>query len=420
MSCEWVAMIRADRSHLVQTGAVPDQTADFTGLPTALSGLDFPGMRIRSEVAPGDAVAVGQVLFRDAKRPEIAFVSAIDGRVAQVTYGPRRTLSAVVVAPEAGLRRPASPPASASLISDRDPDAAGDLRNLLLARGLWPAFVARPFGGPPDPQARPDAIVVNAVAPSAGAPDPAGVLAGREADFSRGLRALTTLASGEVHVCLGPGTALWHGPIPRVRPHRLGRRRGWGRTGVQIHRLAPASLDHRVWGISYQDVAAIGRLVETGVYDPLRVVMVTVPAHGARRLVRVALGVGLRPLCALLPEAPDSSARLLSGSEVDGRATPWLGRHHDEITVLTRPARQVAAGQPIIPHSGLERVFPFDIPPVPLMRALTIGDIEQCQRLGCLEVLEDDVAGLSAICTSGTDYGRCLRSVLDQIRKDAA
>ena len=39
---------------------------------------------------------------------------------------------------------------------------AGDPRETMLAAGLWPAFRTRPFGIVPDPEARPDAIFVNA------------------------------------------------------------------------------------------------------------------------------------------------------------------------------------------------------------------------------------------------------------------
>ena len=62
----------------------------------------------------------------------------------------RRTLSAYVIEGQV----PQTP---------RTVQPGGDIRDSLLSSGLWPAFVARPFGGPPNPDARPDAIVVTAL-----------------------------------------------------------------------------------------------------------------------------------------------------------------------------------------------------------------------------------------------------------------
>ena len=54
------------------------------------------------------------------------------------------------------------------------------------------------------------------------------------------------------------------------------------------------------------------------------------------------------------------------------------------------------------------------------MRALSVGDVDAAERLGCRELIEEDVAALSRLCTSGADYGRLLREVLDQLAVDAA
>ena len=67
-----------------------------------------------------------------------------------------------------------------------------------------------------------------------------------------------------------------------------------------------------------------------------------------------------------------------------------------------------------------DRALPFDIMAVPLMRALAVGDAEAAHRLGCLELIEEDVALLTRRCTSGADYGALLRDVLDDIARDAA
>jgi Na+-transporting NADH:ubiquinone oxidoreductase subunit A len=74
----------------------------------------------------------------------------------------------------------------------------------------------------------------------------------------------------------------------------------------------------------------------------------------------------------------------------------------------------------LIPQASLERAIAPRILPVPLMRALSIGDSEAARRLGCLALVEEDVAILSRLCTSGADYGALLRQVLDELMEDAA
>ena len=72
-------------------------------MPAALVGADYPGLRIRAEVTEGDVVEAGQVLFRDRRRSDIAFVAPIRGRVSEIRYGPRRMMSEVAIEPLADL-----------------------------------------------------------------------------------------------------------------------------------------------------------------------------------------------------------------------------------------------------------------------------------------------------------------------------
>ncbi len=74
---------------------------------------------------------------------------------------------------------------------------------------------------------------------------------------------------------------------------------------------------------------------------------------------------------------------------------------------------------PLVPLASFEQVLPLDIPAVPLLRALSVGDRDAARRLGCLELVEEDVALLSYVCPGRTDYGPLLRAVLDDIEADS-
>ncbi len=72
----------------------------------------------------------------------------------------------------------------------------------------------------------------------------------------------------------------------------------------------------------------------------------------------------------------------------------------------------------MLPLGGFERVMPLDILPSQLVRALLVGDTDMAQALGCLELLEEDLALCSFVCPSKIDYGSLLRLCLDQIEKE--
>ena len=75
--------------------------------------------------------------------------------------------------------------------------------------------------------------------------------------------------------------------------------------------------------------------------------------------------------------------------------------------------------RPIIPTAALEHALPAGFLPIPLIRALAVGDAEAAVRLGALNLIEEDMALLSALCSSGADYGALLRNVLNTL-EDAA
>ena len=65
-----------------------------------------------------------------------------------------------------------------------------------------------------------------------------------------------------------------------------------------------------------------------------------------------------------------------------------------------------------------ERVMPMDILPTFLLRSLIVGDLEQAEKLGCLELDEEDLALCTFVCPGKYEYGPYLRQVLTQIEKE--
>ena len=72
----------------------------------------------------------------------------------------------------------------------------------------------------------------------------------------------------------------------------------------------------------------------------------------------------------------------------------------------------------MVPIGMYERVFPFDILPTFILRALLAGDTEKAEELGCLELDEEDLALCSFVCPGKAEYGPLLRQVLNTIEKE--
>ena len=62
--------------------------------------------------------------------------------------------------------------------------------------------------------------------------------------------------------------------------------------------------------------------------------------------------------------------------------------------------------------------MPLDVLPTLLLRALLVHDTDAAQRLGCLELDEEDLALCSFVCPGKYDYGPALRASLEQIEKE--
>ena len=72
----------------------------------------------------------------------------------------------------------------------------------------------------------------------------------------------------------------------------------------------------------------------------------------------------------------------------------------------------------IVPIGIYERVMPLDILSTPLLKALVVGDSDQAQLLGCLELNEEELALFTFVDPGKHDFGPVLRSNLTKIEKE--
>jgi Na+-transporting NADH:ubiquinone oxidoreductase subunit A len=378
-------------------------------------------------VAVGDHVAKGQVLFADRHRPEIVFTAPCGGEVVAVERGPRRSLASLTI------KRGGDEALEFDPLSGEPAREA--VRSLLLRSGLWPAIIARPFGRIANPDATPHAIFVTATDSNPLAADPAIVLAPYTEVFRAGLEALKALTAGLVYVCQPPGRSFAEGCSDRIRTVTFRGPHPSGLAGTHIHHLAPVGNGREVWQINYQDVIAAGILVTSGRLWTKRVIALAGPAIQNPRLMPARMGADLDDV--LGTDLKPGSVRVISGSVLSGRASQYLGRYHQQVSVLFEGWHKPDGGPlarlwsalrsppdstalhghagPLIPVEAFDRVMPLRILPTPLLRALAVGDQETARRLGCLELVEEDVALLSYVCPGRIDFGPLLRNVLNDI-----
>lgn len=455
-----MAVHRIKKGLRLPIDGAPEQRIDEAPVPTrvAILAADYVGMKPTMHVAVGDHVRRGQLLFEDKKTPGVRFTALAGGRVAAINRGDRRALESVVVELDAEERsgRAASPRFEHDAGKHPAELQRDQIKALLVESGLWTALRTRPFGGVPDPESTPAAVFVTVTDSQPLAPQPMVVLAGQEEHFERGVAAVAKLSGGTTFVCVAPGTSV---PVPhgaKVQVETFEGPHPSGTAGVHIHKLRPVSRQHTVWHLGYQDAIAIGKLFAGGHLDVSRVIALAGPPVARPRLLRSRLGASTDEL--VRGELDDGEHRLISGSVLSGRKAMgerlgFLGRYHDQISVLREdhareflgwltpgankfstinafvsrliPNKHFAmtttkhgSDRAIVPIGMHERVFPIDIPPTFLLKALVMGDVEQAEKLGALELDEEDLGLLSFVCASKHDYGAYLRDVLNMIEKE--
>jgi Na+-transporting NADH:ubiquinone oxidoreductase subunit A len=426
------------KGHDVRLAGAPRQVIEeapavaSVGLVTA----DHPGLRADLRVREGERVVLGQPLVHDRNSTGIVFTSPGAGVVRDIRVGDDREVRSVAVELDGDDERTFVSHARDQL-PQLDP---ARVREMLLDSGLWPVLRTRPFGGIADPGVHPHALFVQAIDSNPWAPSPDVALAGAHEAFVDGLTVLSRLLDGSVFVCAAPQTVL---PAPLPEPVVVARFAGphpAGLPGTHIHKLAPVGPGRSVWHVGYQDVVAIGRFFTEGRLSVERVVSLAGPTVRRPRLLRTRLGSHVGEL--VRGELLDSPCRVISGSVLAGRtaagSAAFLGRYDLQISVLPdhrspagrrrrfgRPTAKATSTSlhgrpgPMIPIEGFDRVFPFDFPVVPLLRALLVGDAEAASDLGCLELTEEDLALCTYLCPGKNEYGALLRSVLGQLGERA-
>jgi Na+-transporting NADH:ubiquinone oxidoreductase subunit A len=174
------------------------------------------------------------------------------------------------------------------------------------------------------------------------------------------------------------------------------------------------------------------------------------------RLVKTRLGAATAEIAS--GDLGSDEVRLVAGSVLSGKKAMgdvfgFLGRYDRQVSVLREGRERVLLGwltpgwdafsifpiyvsklfskrrfafstgtngssRAMVPIGMYEDVMPLDILPTFLLRSLIVGDVEQAEKLGCLELDEEDLALCTFVCPGKTNYGPILRANLEILEKE--
>ena len=412
---------------------------------------DFTGVTPKVVVKEQEYVMAGGPLFIDKNHPELKFVSPVSGVVTSVERGAKRKVLNIVV--EAAAEQ------DYEEFGKKDPAKMDgqQVKEVLLNAGLFAFIRQRPYDVIADPTIQPKAIFVSAFDSNPLAPDFEFALKGEEKNFQTGLTALSRIAKTYLSLSVNQSAGaltqakdvainVFDGPNPA------------GNVGVQINHIDPVCKGETVWTIGAEAVIFIGRVLNTGRVDFTRTVAVTGSEVLKPAYCKLKIG-------ALLTNVfqgnvnKDKDLRYISGNVLTGKQVSpngYLGAFHNQLTVIPEgdevheflgwiaprcnqfstshsyfswlmgkkeyvlDARVKGGERHMIMSNEYDKVFPMDIYPEYLVKAIIAGDIDRMEALGIYEVAPEDFALCEFVCSSKVEVQRIVRAGLDMLRAEMA
>ncbi len=425
----------------LQGNAKDETTEDSRTEVFAIAPDDYPGYTWKVAVKPGDTVKCGSPLLCAKECGDITLTSPVSGIVSDIHRGERRKIEFVSVIREGEQTQ-------AEIESD------GTLLSGLRKSGLFALMRQRPYDIVPDCNTAPRDIFVTAFDSAPLAPDLR--LNIDDKYLESGLKALATLTEGKVYLSVPAGSEIksnaaevfeFKGPHPA------------GNTGTQIAAIKPVNKGETVWTLDAVTAARIGEFVETGhiCYDT--VVALTGPCMKNPHMIRTTIGAKLSTLLegeitSDMGKVRTISGNVLTGSRVDitdgflrypyrqitaieegdsaDEFMGWASLSPKKYSVsrafpaflrgLSKPfsfdARIKGGHRAMIMSGEYDKVFPFDIYPEYLLKAIIARNIEKMEERGIYEVAPEDFALPEFVDTSKLELQKIVREGLDYLRKE--
>lgn len=418
----------------------------------SISPLDFHGLNPKLVVKEGDTVKAGDAIFFDKAHESVMYCTPASGVVKAIVRGEKRRILEVLIETDAEqIYRQSDPINVANATLE-------EVKSKMLANGLWPLVKQRPLDVVADPNQTPKAIFVTAFDSSPLAPDFNFVLEGREKDLQAGLIVLSKLTTGKVHFNINPNQSSAFSSISGVEINKFSGKHPAGNVGTQIHHIDPINKGEFAWTLNAIDVAIIGHFFNTGIFDLTRTIALTGSEVSNPQYYKVVPGTSMESIVS--GKVKGNHVRYISGNVLTGERKElnnYLGYYHNQVTIIPEgdqykffltqgwlglgfdkfsnsrlfPTFLMPKSKQFVLDTNtngeerafvvtgeLDRVFPFDILPMQLVKAAITNDIDGMENLGIYEVAPEDFALCEYVCTTKINIQDKIRQGLDVIAKE--
>lgn len=446
-------MVHIKRGLDVPVSGEPVQTISLA-LATktvAITGPNYNGMKPSMLVSVGDEVKIGQPLFTCKKTEGVVYTSPAGGKILEINRGAKRAFQTVVI--EIAQTESFQDFKSFKSIEPKDLSRE-DVSSLMIESGMWTSLRTRPFSKVPEVDSTPKSIFVTAMDTNPLCADPQIIISENQTDFKNGLKVLTRLTDGKVHVVKSSGAKIDTPNCDDVLVHEFSGVHPAGNVGTHIHFIDPVHARKTVWHIGYQDVIALGKLFTTGKLSTERVISLAGPQVKNPKLIKTRMGANLLDISH--GENKEGENRIISGSLLNGTQSvapfSYLGRYDNQVTILSEGRERDFLGwqmpglkkfsvtrafigklinkkfdlhtnlhgsyRAMVPIGNYEKMMPLDMLPTQLIRSLLTRDTDLAQQLGALELDEEDLALCTFASVGKKDFGPILRENLTIIEKE--
>ncbi len=397
----------------------------FALKPTNFHGIERPKLL----VAEGDLVKAGSPLMFDKSQPDVMFTAPVSGEVVEIQRGDKRKLLAIKVIADQHIEYVNFHKYTVSELNSLSKE---DIIKQVLASGIWPRLIQRPYGIIANPEDKPKAIFISSFDSHPLAPDFDFLLKGEDHYFQTGLDMLRRLTRGKVHLNLDSDAEVstLFGSVTGVQVNKFSGPHPSGNVGVQIHHLDPINKGEVVWTICPYGVMQMGKLFLEGIYDASKILAFAGPPVKNPRYHRTYDGACIEKF--IEGNLAHQNVRFVSGNALTGeRIAPdgFVGYYDHLITVLTegdyseflgwlKPSSKklsfhrawgllsflktdqefdldtnTCGDERTFVQTGVfEQVTPMDILPTHLIKAIMAEDYDDMEALGIYEVVEEDLA----------------------------
>jgi Na+-transporting NADH:ubiquinone oxidoreductase subunit A len=225
-----------------------------------------------------------------------------------------------------------------------------------------------------------------------------------------------------------------------------------------INAIHPVNKGEVVWTLHAEDVLYIGRLFLKGQVDFTRVVALTGSEMTERGYVKTMAGCTINSLVNGRLREEEGHIRLISGNVLTGAQVSrndYLGAYDNQITAIPEgddvhefvgwatpgfgkysvsrsyfswlagkakeyvlDARIRGGKRAMIMSNEYDKVFPMDILPEYLLKAIIAFDIDKMENLGIYEVAPEDFALCEFVDTSKIELQKIVRNGLDLLYRE--